>query len=124
MKFKKSINDANEKTLVAVKDGVKLSVSRTAHKVLLEQVKKMLGDKCPDFFEKSPIGKALLDFGSCYIVMAAAGMFPENVVAEKASRVAEFAMTAATYDNANELTEMAKELISAAALCDVPDKIE
>jgi hypothetical protein len=104
----------NSKAVVAVKAGLQQAGARTAHKALVAQVQKVLGGKFPKAFFSTPAGKALLDIGSCYLVLAATEAV-DHPLAGKANAVALLAMTAATYDHAAPLMEMATKLIESAA---------
>ena len=96
--------------------------SQDAHRALIAQVEKAFGRKFPKAFFSTPAGKAMLDLGSCYLVMLATEMVPEHPLATKANEVAGLALTAATYDHAVPLIEVATRLIEGAAGIDILGK--
>ncbi|MFA5135327.1 MAG: hypothetical protein WC505_06115 [Patescibacteria group bacterium] len=113
------VSKTNTKAKSAVQAGVAQAGARMAHRALIAQVEKILGKKFPKAFFSTPHGKALLDFGSCYLVMAATEALAQHPMADRANQVAGLALTAATYDHAVPLIEMATQLVEAAAGIDI-----
>jgi hypothetical protein len=116
------ITKTNRIAAAAVKQGLKQAGARMAHKALIAQVEKAFGRKFPKAFFATPAGKAMLDLGSCYLVMMATEMVPQHPLATKANEVAGLALTAATYDHAVPLIEVATRLIEGAAGIDILGK--
>jgi len=113
--IKDSLTTTNHKAVSAARKGVEQAAARTAHKALVAQVKKLLGPKFPKAFFATPMGAALLDLGSCYLVMLASETMQHHPLATKANAVAVAALTAATYDHAAPLIATATKLVEAAA---------
>ncbi len=116
------ITKTNHKAAGAVRQGLKQAGARMAHRALIAQVEKAFGRKFPRAFFSTPAGKAMLDLGSCYLVMIATEMVPQHPLATRANEVAGLALTAATYDHAVPLIEVATRLIEGAAGIDILGK--
>ncbi|MFA5186526.1 MAG: hypothetical protein WC551_08640 [Patescibacteria group bacterium] len=110
-----TVTVTNNKALAATRRGVEQAAARAAHKALVAQVRKLMGPKFPKAFFATPMGAALLDLGSCYLVMLATETAQQHPLAAKANVVAQTALTAAMYDHATPLIETATKLVEAAA---------
>jgi len=107
-----AIRCSNDAAANAVKDGVKQALAVQAQQAIVQQVKQLLGDSFPEEFYGTPIGKAVLDLGACYLVHAAALMFPQVPMADKAQEYAQRAMVGVTAQNVAPLMTAAQQLIA------------
>ncbi|MFA5135326.1 MAG: hypothetical protein WC505_06110 [Patescibacteria group bacterium] len=110
MNVKQVIDTTNTKAIQAVQAGAAQAGAHAAQEVLLAQVKKMCGPHFPDEFFATEVGKALLSMGSAYMLMLATQAV-QHPLASQANRVAELALTAATYESAGPLLARGKALI-------------
>ena len=110
--IKTAVDHTNTSALVDIKFGAKQAAAVKAEKVVMEQVKKLLGDNFPEGFYTTPLGEAVLDIGACYLTNLATHLFPQMVGAETVREYSRAAMTGVTAKAAAPLMAMAKSLIS------------
>ena len=111
-KAMRAVKKTNNKVVNSAKRGAKQAVGMEAKTLLVEQVRKLLGEHFPDNFYGTPIGKAVLDMGACYLVSMAAEMFPTMPGAQTVSEFSEHAMTGVAQESFTPLVGMAQELFT------------
>ena len=109
--LKTNVNLAQER----IEHGVAVATADEAKELLMEQVKRLLGDAFPDGFYDTPIGKTVLDMAACFLVQSAVSMFPDVPGGDLVQEGSLLAMEAVARDGVQPLIRTGKELITGLA---------
>lgn len=121
-----TIKTTNRQVTRSAQRGAKQAIALEAKTLLVGQVKEMLGGHFPDEFYQTPIGKAVIDMGACYLCSAATQMFPTMLGANKVGEFSEHAMTGVAQESFTPLLGTVRALFAGlaekAALVSPPSK--
>lgn len=113
--LKKAFEQTNLMMTESAKVGAQQAIATQAEKVIMEQVKKLLGDSFPAEFYQTPLGEAVLDMGCCYLAHMVACSFPTMPMASEVQGYSQHAMTGVAAKSFAPLAAMAQELLQGVA---------
>lgn len=113
--IKTTFDQTNTVAIAAAKQGAQQAIAVKAQEVIMDQARKLLGDKFPDELYCTPLGAAALNIGMCYAVLFAANAFPDMPGAPEVQQYSKAAMVGCTAKSFEPMMQMAQELFAGIA---------
>ncbi len=114
-KITQALATTNKSTVDNVKTGIKQGAAVKAEKVIMEQMKRLVGDSFPADFYATSLGEFVMDVGACYLAALAAEVLPQIPAAGAVKEYAGHAVVGVTAKATEPLLQTAEQLITGIA---------